>query len=190
MPPTYEFSCPGREHTGERDFQKTFSSLPKNVIDKTECKQPGCGAVARRRFDKEIPTQSVIGIRPLSHASTTPGNVAHTAEMAFGKFKQNPDGTVDKNHRPFENTGEMDRFLNGANDLGKPKINQRTGEPLRRQDGSIIREGAKIVKLGNGATPSRDDVRKPSIKRGGVYRNGPVSAEWAGSDAHKAFGNT
>lgn len=188
--PTYVFTCKGREHTGERDFERTFHSLPKNVIDKVDCSVPGCGAVAKRRFDLEIPTQSIIGIKPLSHASTTPGNVAHTAELAFGKFRQNPDGTVDKNHRPFDSTGDMDKFINGANDLGKPKINQRTGEPLRRQDGSIVREGAKLVKLGPGAAPSRDGVRKQSSKRGGVYRNGPVTAEWAGAGAEKAFGNT
>ena len=175
----YEFTCPGREHQGDRDFTRVFHHVPKYVIDKCECIQEGCGAVARRRFDKEIPTQSVVGITAISHASTIPGSVAHTTEVAFGKFRKNPDGTVDRNHRPFDNTGELDRFLNGANDLGKPKLNQKTGEPLRKADGSIVREGAKLIKYGAGATPSRDNVVRKSTRKGGEYRMGAVSTGWA-----------
>lgn len=185
--PMYEFTCPGREHQGDRDFQKVFHTVPKNVIDKCECIQEGCGAVARRRFDKEIPTQAIVGMTPISHASTIPGSPAHTTEMAFGKFKTNPDGTVDKNHRPFDTTGDLDRFMNGANDLGKPKIDQRTGQPLRRSDGSIIRDGAKLVKYGANSTPSRTDARKRSNRRGGEYRLGPVSTGWTTDREAKDF---
>ena len=185
--PTYEFSCPGREHKGERDFTRTFHQMPERVIDKIECTQDGCGAVARRRFDKEIPTQAVIGMTPISHATTLKGSPAHEAEIAFGKFRKNPDGSVDKNHRPFDTTGDLNRFMNGANDLGKPKIDQRTGDVLRRSDGSVVRNGAKLVKYDSQQAPSRNDVRKTSSRRGGVYRMGPVQTGWTDSREANAF---
>jgi len=161
--PCYVFSCEGREHQGDRIFEKFMPTYPDIVIDKTECE---CGAVAKRRFDKEIPTQAVIGLTQISHATTTKGSVAADLSFAFGDMKVNPDGTKDPNHRPFTNTGELDKFLNGANNLGVPKISQTNGKPLMKKDGTYIREGAKIVKLGPGAAPSKTDVRrfKPKYK--------------------------
>lgn len=155
----YEFSCPGRDHKGDRDFSKIMHGIPpKVVVNQIDC--PECGATAKRRFDKEIPTQSVVGMTPISNSTTTPGSFQRTVQRAFGSYQKNPDGSVDPNHAAFRDSGELDRFMNGANQLGKPKIDQRTGQPLRRKDGSVIREGAKIFKYDRSATPSRDDVRR------------------------------
>ena len=161
--PCYVFTCPGLDHKGERTFEKFTHAYPDLVVDKTECE---CGAVAKRRFDKEIPTQAVIGLTQISHATTTKGSVAADLSFAFGDVKTNPDGTKDPNQRPFTSTGELDKFLKGGNNLGKPKISQTNGKPLMKKDGTYIREGAEIVKLGPGAAPSKTDVRrsKPRFK--------------------------
>ncbi len=174
----YVFTCPGREHRGDRDFEQVFHTLPKNVINQYQC--PQCGGVAKRRFDKEIPTQAVVGLTPISHSTTGKGSMQRTIERAFGAVKKNPDGSLDTNHSAFRDTGEFSKFMNGANDLGKPKINQRTGEPLRRKDGSIVREGAKLIQYGKNDAPSRNDVR----------RRGPrdKSVEWV--DNAKDFPDT
>lgn len=167
----YVFDCPGREHEGDRRFEKFFHGIPNGpVIDKTEC---SCGAVAKRRFDVEMKTQSIIGMTPVSNSTTTPGSVSKELEFAFGKVKVNPDGTVDPNHRPFRDTGELDKFLNGKNEMGKPKLSQSNGKPLMRKDGSYVREGAKLIKYGPNDTPSKTDVRrfKPRHK-----------VEWGGRD--------
>lgn len=169
--PCYVFECPGRDHEGNRTFERFIHSVPAIVVDKTECE---CGAVAKRRFDIEMKTQAVIGLTPISHATTTKGSVAQELEFAFGKVQKNPDGTVDPNHRPFRDTGELDKFLNGANDLGKPKISQTTGKPLMRKDGSYVREGAKLIKYDKNATPSKTEVRRGRPRLGGV--------EWGGRD--------
>lgn len=175
----YVFDCPGREHEGPRQFERFFHGIPNGpVIDKTECK---CGAVAKRRFDVEMKTQAIVGLTPISHSTSTKGSVSKELEFAFGEHKKNPDGTVDTNHRPFRDTGELDRFMNGANDLGKPKISQTTGKPLMRADGSYVREGAKLIKYDKGAAPSRTDARRFKPKYKGV--------EWGGKDV-ASFGNT
>jgi hypothetical protein len=172
----YVFECKGREHEGERVFEKVVHFVGKNVINQVDCK---CGAVAQRRFDKEIPTQALVGCKPISHASSVKGTVAKEVEYAFGQFKKNPDGTFDKNHRPFADTGELNKFLNGANEYGKPKINQSTGQPLRRKDGSVVREGTKLFKYGPNDTPSRDTVRRSrpnygcSVEAGGNPKDFP-----------------
>jgi len=158
--PMYVFSCPGREHQGDREFTQIFHTVPAAVINQYQCPQPQCQAVAKRRFDKEIPSQSVIGLTPISHSTTGKGSFQKTVEKAFGGFKKNPDGSIDPNHAAFRDSGEFQKFMNGANDLGKPKINQRTGEVLRRRDGSVIREGAKIFQYGKNDAPSRNDVRR------------------------------
>lgn len=177
----YEFTCPGREHKGNRDFTKIIHGVPpQQVVNQIDC--PDCGGVAKRRFDKEIPTQSVVGLTPISHSTTGPGSFQRTLEKAFGGFKKNADGSVDKNHAAFRDSGEMSKFMNGQNDLGKPKIDQRTGQPLRRKDGSVIREGAKFFQYGKNDAPSRTDVRK---------RTRPdKSVEWVDERGAKDFPDT
>ncbi len=153
----YVFECPGREHEGERVFEKFIHAVPKLIVTKTEC---ACGAVAKRRLDKEIPTQALVGQTQISHSTTVKGSVAHELEYAFGKVKENPDGSVDPNHRPFTTTGELERFMSGANNLGPRVLDQRTGEPLKDAKGNYVHGGAKLVKLSKGDAPSRTDVRK------------------------------
>lgn len=156
--------------------------MPKDVINQDQCSQPGCGAVAKRRFDKEIPTQSVIGLTPISHSTTGKGSLQRTIQKAFGEFKKNPDGSIDTNHSAFRDTGEFSKFMNGANELGKPKINQRTGEVLRRKDGSIIREGAKLIQYGKNDAPSHDRVRsRPKRDK---------SVEWVDGGSARDFPDT
>lgn len=169
--PCYIFECPGRDHEGPRRFEKFLHTVPDLVIDKTECE---CGAVAKRRWDEEMKTQAVVGLKPISHATTGKGSVMKEVEFAFGKVQKNPDGSVDPNHAPFRDTGELDRFLNGANDLGKPKISQTTGKPLMRADGSYVREGAKLIKYDKNSAPSKTDVRRSRPRFKGV--------EWGGKD--------
>ncbi len=164
----YVFDCPGREHAGKRVFEHVVHHMPSVVMNCVACPQPKCGAVAKRRIDLEIPTQSLVGLTTVSNSTTTKGSLAHMTEKAFGKFLKNPDGSIDANHRPFRDTGEFNRFMQGENDLGKPKINQRTGKPLmvRSPDGSYkyVREGAKLIKFDKNDAPSRDDVRRQAPK--------------------------
>ena len=162
----YSFSCPGKSHEGDRDFDRiVHGAPPQKVVSSVKC--PKCGAKAARRLDREIPTQAVVGITPISHATTVKGSMAHTTEVAFGKFQENPDGSVDPNHRPFGDSGDLNRFMNGANNLGKPKMGI-DGKPMRKKDGSIIREGRKLIKFSPGDTPSRDGVRKSKPRLKGV----------------------
>lgn len=174
----YVFECIGREHEGERIFEKFVHTVPKLVIDKTECE---CGAVARRRIDKEIPTQSLIGQTQISHSSTVKGTVANDLKFAFGEVKQNPDGSVDPNHRPFTTTGELDKFMNGANNLG-PRVLDDNGNPRRDSRGNYVHGSAKLVKLDPSCGPSRTDVRKGPRK----FKN---AAHVSGKEAN-AFRNT
>jgi len=180
--PTYVFDCPGREHTGDRIYQKVFHSMPKDVVNQDQCSQPQCQAVAKRRFDKEIPTQSVVGLTPISHSTTGKGSLQRTIEKSFGAFQKNPDGSIDTNHSAFRDSGSLDKFMSGANELGKPKIDQRTGQPLRKKDGTIIREGAKIFQYGKNDAPSRTDVRKRPRK--------DRSVEWVDGGSSRDFPDT
>lgn len=162
--PRYAFHCVSKDHPKgvDRDFEVHLNLDPfkSKTVNRFKCHAEGCPAIAKRDMSKEIPTQVVIGATPISHSTTTKGSLSRELEFLAGRFKKNPDGTVDKNHRPFRDTGEMNKFMNGNNDLGKPSIDQRTGQPRRRKDGSIIREGAKLFKYGANATPSRSDVRR------------------------------
>lgn len=151
-------------------------SYPELVIDKIECE---CGAVAKRRFDKEIPTQAVVGLTQISHSTTTPGSVADDLKFAFGEVKVNADGSVEKNHRPFTNTGDLDKFLNGKNNLGVPKISQTNGQPLMNKDGSYVREGAKLIRYDKNNAPSKSEVRKHKPR----YKN----VDWVSSREAKDF---
>ena len=177
--PCYVFECAGREHSGERIFEKFIHEVPKLVITQTECE---CGAVAKRRLDREIPTQAVVGLTPISHSTTTKGSVQHEIKLAFGEVQKNPDGSVDPNHTAFRDTGELNRFLNGQNDLGPRALDQRTGQPLRRKDGTYVHSGAKIIKYDKGAAPSKTGVRtsKPRFK----------NVAWENPKSVGAFPNT
>ena len=130
--------------------------VPEKSIDFHPCMT--CGNRAKRDLATEFKSQGSIGMKAISHSSTAGGSAAKEVEFLAGKFKKNPDGTVDKNHRPFRDTGELDRFMNGQNDLGEPMLNEK-GTPVRRKDGSIVRKGAKLFKYGKNATPSRRSVR-------------------------------
>ncbi len=156
----YVFKCPNPAHKKKNSFEVAIHHMPKKVVMQHPCSLPDCDWTAKRDFSQEIPTQAVIGATPISHSTSVKGSLAKEMEFVAGRFKRNPDGTVDKNHRPFRDTGEMNKFMNGQNQLGQPSIDQRTGKPRRRRDGSIIREGAKLFKYGNNAAPSRSDVRK------------------------------
>lgn len=151
----YCFRCPTCQEEGKPlEFSVFFSTMPKNVIQERVC-SGGCGGMAKRAFDLEIPTQSIIGATPISKSTTVKGSMYDTVKFAFGAHDEK-----DPNQAPFRDSGELNKFLDGNNDLGKPSIDQRTGEVRRRPDGSVIREGAKFIKYDRGATPSKDGVRK------------------------------
>lgn len=154
----YCFHCASPDHPEgvDRDFEQIIHHIPKKgVISQYNCR---CGAAAKRDFSKEIPSQSVVGLTPIN-PSESKHTIGNELSFAFGRFKKNPDGTEDKNHAPFRDTGELNAFMNGKNDMGEP-VMKDNGEPLRRADGSIVRRGAKLVKYGKNAQPSRDGVRK------------------------------
>lgn len=173
--PQYMFRCPTcKEGDEPLTFAVFLSSVPAKVKKDAEC--ANCGGRAPRAFDLEIPTQAVVGLTPISKSTTVPGSIYNTVKYAFGE-----GSAKDPNQAPFRDTGELNAFLNGANDLGKPKIDQRTGKPLRRPDGSVVREGVKLVQYDRNATPSRDDVRKrPAAK----------SARWRGGEGKFETGKT
>ena len=176
--PAYCFRCPSCKDGEGKDLTFTvfLSSVPKAVKKDSECTE--CGGRAARAFDLEIPTQAVIGVTPISLSTTTPGSVYHTVKHAFGERSE-----ADPSQAPFRDTGELKKFLEGANDFGKPSIDQRTGQPRRRPDGSIIRTGAKIIQHDKNATPSRDDVRKRPVSKIARWRGGEGKFETgAGGD--------
>ena len=155
--PTYVFSCISPEHEGDRSFTAFIHHVPKKVIERYTC--PSCGGLGKRDLSQEIPTQHVTGLTPISHSTTGPGSLARETQMLMGKWKRNPDGTIDHNHRPIRDSGELSQYMNGRNDLGDPVL-MDNGQPMRRKDGSIVRRGAKLFKYGPNATPSRSDMRR------------------------------
>lgn len=165
--PTYCFRCESPDHPeGEsRDFIRVIQHMPKKVVNQSKC---DCGAVARRDLASEIQSQSVIGATPISHSTTGRGSAAREIEFAVGKFKTNPDGSVDMNHRPFRDTGEMSKFMNGQNELGEPVVKD-DGNVLRRKDGSVVRKGAKLFRYGPNAAPRHSGLRR---------RESPVPSAW------------
>lgn len=179
--PTYVFSCATCKEAGrDPSFTIILSSVPKKIVQGAPC--PECKSLAKRDFGTEIKSQAVVGLTPISKSTTVPGSLYNTVKHAFGA--NHPD---DPNQAPFRDSGELDAFMNGANDLGKPKIDQRTGKPLVRKnvDGSYsyVREGAKIVKYDKNATPSRDDVRKTRASKSATWRGGEGKFEnGAGKD--------
>lgn len=177
--PQYMFRCGNCKdpETGKNlEITVFLSTVPKKVKQDTECSE--CGGRAARAFDLEIPTQSVVGVTPISLSTTTPGSVYHTVKHAFGERSE-----ADPSKAPFRDTGELGKFLGGANDFGPPSIDQRTGKPRRRPDGSVIRTGAKIIQYDRNATPSRDDVRRKPVARSARWRGGEGKFETgAGGD--------
>ncbi len=164
--PQYMFRCPTCKEDGQPlTFAVFLTSVPAKVKKDAECAE--CGGRAARAFDLEIPTQSIVGLTPVSKSTTGPGSLYNTVKYAFGEH-----GKDDPNQAPFRDSGELNSFLEGANDLGKPKIDQRTGKPLKRPDGSTVREGLKLIKYDRNATPSRDGVRKKPASKNARWRGG------------------
>lgn len=157
--PTYTFSCRSKRHEDAKTRQFTAHIHHDEGKRVDQCVCPECGGLAKRDLVADLATVNVNGLTPISHASTGKGTGAHESQFMAGRFKKNPDGSVDKNHRPFRDTGEMDAYVNGKNDLGPPQLDDN-GNPRRRKDGSMIRTGAKLVRYSANRKPSRYDVRK------------------------------
>ncbi len=167
--PAYCFRCPTCKEDGNPlTFTLFLSTVPKKVKQDAECAE--CGSRAPRAFDLEIPTQSIVGLTPISKSTTTKGSLYNDVKFAFGAHD-----AQDPSQAPFRDSGELNAFMDGRNDFGKPKLDQRTGKPLRRPDGSVVREGAKLIKYDRNATPSRDDVRKRPANRKARWRGGEGS---------------
>lgn len=170
--PAYVFRCEKckGEDGGPLVFTLFLSTVPKKVKQDAECSE--CGERAARAFDLEIPTQAVVGLTPISKSTTISGSMYNTVKYAFGEHD-----SEDPSKAPFRDSGELQRFLDGNNELGKPCIDQRTGQVRRRPDGSIIRQGAKLIQYDKNATPSRDDVRRKSAPKQVRFRGGHVAFE-------------
>lgn len=172
--PAYCFRCPVCKENGKPlEFTVFLASVPAKVKKDAECAE--CGGRAARAFDLEIPTQSVVGLTPISKSTTTPGSLYNTVKFAFGENSKS-----DPNQAPFRDSGELSNFMDGANELGAPKIDQRTGKPLRRPDGTVVRGGLKLVKHDKNASPSRDDVRRKPATKSVRFRGGSVAFENGG----------
>ncbi len=167
--PTYIFVCASSRHPeGQaREFTRMIHHVPVKIITQYKC---ACGGLAKRNLAAEVASQHVIGLTPISHSTAVEGSFAKEVEFVAGRFKRNPNGSADRNHRPFRDSGEFNAYLNGKNELGEPFLTD-AGTPMRRPDGSIIRRGAKLVKLSANATPSRSGIMKkrfmPSEDMGG-----------------------
>ena len=184
--PSYSFICGAKSHPADEDrkFVEVIEHKSNKRIDQSRC---SCGGVAKRDLVGDLASVNMTGATPISHATTGPGSVAKSVEFMAGQFKTNPDGSVDKNHRPFRDTGELNRYMNGENELGKPKTDD-SGNPIRRSDGSIVRDGAKLFKYGVNDTPSRSAARssRPSYPDAWVGENDGAGA---GGGAFKQLGN-
>lgn len=162
--PRYTFICLSTKHPpgAARQFEQWINHKEGKRIDQSTCMV--CGTTARRDLTADLQTVNVNGLTPIA-VSDSKFSLNKELGFSFGKFKKNKDGSFDKNHAVFRDTGELNKFMNGANDLGPPKLDQSTGEILRRHDGSVVRDGAKLFKYGPNATPSRDGVRsqRPAV---------------------------
>ena len=134
---------------------------PGKRIDNYPCTT--CGGKSKRDLAGDFETVNMTRSTPISNSTTIRGSYAHTTEYAFGKHKTNPDGSVDPSQRPFRDSGELNKYMNGGNELGKPILGDN-GQPLRRADGSIVRKGAKLFQYGPNATPSQTGIRKRDIR--------------------------
>ena len=158
--PTYCFACPECKH----EFVKIFHGYPSSAVLQTSCEK--CKKPAKRNFETEIKSQNVVGLTPI-RPSDSKFSVGRETQYAFGKFKERPDGKVDKNHSPFGNTAELDKFMNGANNLGPPVIgddgnpirtgtvNPKTGQRDMTQGRIKQRKGAKLFKYDKNYEPPR-----------------------------------
>ena len=161
--PRYTFRCESPVHAeeqhGARSFECVIQHREGKRIDQSRCP---CGGIAKRDFLADAATVGVVGMVPI-RPNDSKFAIGRELEYSFGRFKRDPDGKEDKNHSPFRDTGEMSRFMAGANDLGNPKLDEY-GLPIRRRDGSVVRDGAKLFKYGSNATPSIDRVRKGKFR--------------------------
>ncbi len=176
--PSFSFICRSKRHedASTREFVAVIHLVKEKRVDQIQC--PECGGLAKRDFVKDIATVGTVGSTPISMATTGPGSLSKTAEFAFGRFKENPDGSVDRNHTRFSTSGELERYVNGANNLGPPRIGPN-GQPMRRPDGSMIRSGAKLVKY--------DAHRRPPINKKPRVN---VPSAWVGDDVVNDAGQT
>lgn len=156
--PQYTFVCDDKGHDkakhGDASFVRFIQHREGKRIDQFQC---SCGATAKRDLVSDLASVNVNGLAPVSHSTTLPGSLAHTTEFAFGRFKEDERGATNKNERPFKDSGELARYMNGDNDLGPPQLDDK-GNPRRRSDGSIIRRGAKLFQYGKNDTPARSGV--------------------------------
>jgi hypothetical protein len=178
----YVFECvsPDHENAESRVFDQIVHGIPVGkIVSQYAC--PECGGISKRRIDKELPTQSIVGLKPVSHSSTGKGSLFNETSMAFGRFEKNADGSDNMSKPRFRDSGELQKFMDGKNELGDPIVKDN-GEPLKRPDGTMVRRGAKLFKYGNNASPSKDGVRKAPTNRRG--------AKWVGDQGAKAYGAT
>ena len=178
----YCFRCPDSDHDALRhgpvDFEKSFSGIPKGIVQQVAC---ACGAIAKRDFSREIPTQNTIGSTPIA-VSDSKHSIGGQIKFAFGRFRKNPDGSVDKNHAAFDSTGDLEKFMNGANDLGPPVLDNDGNairERIRDKKGNVHegrvtqRRGAKLIKYGrNDGPPRNKPLRRTNAEKvnwGGNY---------------------
>lgn len=175
----YSFICRSKRHENESTRKFVQSIHLKDVnkrVDQIQC--PECGGLARRDLVADLQTVSTVGSTPISHASSGKGTLAHATQFAFGRFKENPDGSVDRNHTRFSTTGELEKYVNGRNELGPPKLDDR-GRRIMRPDGSFVREGKKLVKF--------DNNRRPPVNKRPVVT---VPSAWVGDDVVAKAGPT
>lgn len=156
--PRYTFLCGSQRHEeqphGPRRFEIELHTVSEaKRVDQHRC---ACNAVAPRDWGTDLPTVGAVGVTPI-RPDGGKGSVGKEIEFAFGKYKVNPDGSVDGKHAPFTDTRELKRYMDGANDLGEAAVDDK-GRVMRRRDGSVIRKGAKLFKYGKNAGPSRSDA--------------------------------
>lgn len=174
----YTMVCASKRHQDEstRTFEAFIHVAEGKRVD--QCKCPECGGMAKRDLAADLKTIGIVGATPISLSTTGKGSLYHESKFAFGRFKQNPDGTVDTNHAPFRDSKELERFANGHNDLGPPKLDD-SGNPIRRKDGSMVRTGAKLVKF--------DRHKAPPVSKKPRY---DVPDAWVGDDVVQKAGRT
>lgn len=157
--PSYTFRCEAKRHDpirhGDRDFELFLHIRGDKNVDQHECQ---CGGLAKRNLAVDLRSINTLGMTPI-HPTDSKNHIGKELEFAFGKFKRNPDGTEDHNHAPFRDTGELSKYMNGQNDLGEPVLDDN-GKPRRRADGSMIRQGAKLIKYGANRTPSKTGLER------------------------------
>lgn len=180
--PRYTFNCASDEHPTEepRSFELVIQHGEGKRIDQARC---ACGATAKRDFAGDLATVNSIGSTPIA-VSDAKHSIGKELSFAFGRFKKNPDGTVDRNHAPFRDTGEMSRFMAGQNTLGEPVVDDR-GKAVKRADGTVVRRGAKIFKYGANATPSKSGVREGRPRMRSI---GGITPGWGNAREAAAVG--